>query len=336
MTITIIRAVSTICQVDSFFGLRPLITPSATVHAQHIKPSGSCLCGDQIEIRIVLAPPDKTVEHIVHELRQGKQRHEQDLQHSNFPWRAEEPDPVLPDSAVPKHLFNVSYRPQADQKDRRSVGEDSIHASPAVLLHSRPAVPVDQREVGHPVNDKVGHCEGIVRIEPNDAYIPTYCRCHYDDVFPRIPFPLHQPTVQRLLNIGPEREPIERRSYAFDQRRDSSEVIREEPPESSRQVRVPIDQRVKSRSINRHRINPFAYGVALAGARSVPRNPTVLLTNEMKPRQVSEHPPEDKLAFRVKRNAYRQTEHRHKRIQPRPPTYFIFVEIDSKTRRPYV
>src|SRR6266849_11076583 len=97
---------------------------------------------------------------------------------------------------------------------------------------------------------------------------------------------------------------------------------------------MPVDQRIQRRGVDRNRVDPLFERIALSGFHSIERNPSVLLPDEMKHRQVSESSPEDKLAFRVERDSDCKTEHRNERIQPRPALEFICVEIDSKTGRP--
>src|SRR6185503_2004264 len=95
-------------------------------------------------------------------------------------------------------------------------------------------------------------------------------------------------------------------------------------------MRVPVDERINGRSINRRSVYPFADTVAFARARAIQSDPAVLLAYEMKHCQVSEHAPENKLAFRIERNADPKSNQRHERIQPRPAFQLIRVEIDSK------
>src|SRR6266404_1339001 len=161
------------------------------------------ICGStERKVRIVLAAPDEPVEHVVHELRQRKQRHQDQLECSNFPRRTEQPASVLPHASVPKHLFDVSDRPKTNEKYRRSVSEDSKRASPTGLLHAGTAVPIDQREVRHSVNDDIGHREGVVRVETDDAGIPTHRGGRDDNILPGITFSFHEPAVKRLRSVS--------------------------------------------------------------------------------------------------------------------------------------
>src|SRR5438874_3035650 len=126
------------------------------------------MCSDEYEIRMVLATPDEAIKDVMYQLRKREQRHKYHLQRSNLPWRTEQPASVLPDPSVPKHLFDVSDRPEAYQKDGRPMGKHSIDTAARGLFHSRSAVPVDQREVGYSVNDNIGHRESVVGVESDD------------------------------------------------------------------------------------------------------------------------------------------------------------------------
>ena len=52
------------------------------------------------------------------QLRNSKQRDEENLITRQIPVRAEEPVLLVPDAAVPEQLFNVSQRPQRREKNK--------------------------------------------------------------------------------------------------------------------------------------------------------------------------------------------------------------------------
>jgi hypothetical protein len=57
---------------------------------------------EKAKLRMTVSPPDKTIEHIVRQLRHGKQRDKERFQASPVPIAAEEPLLIVPNSAVPQ------------------------------------------------------------------------------------------------------------------------------------------------------------------------------------------------------------------------------------------
>ncbi|MCA1594145.1 MAG: hypothetical protein LC754_16265 [Acidobacteria bacterium] len=241
------------------------------------------------------------------------------------------PRALVPHAAIPEQLFRVSHQPERRQKNYRPARQPAI-----VRRGLRPAaarVPPHQSQVRHAVYDDVRDGERVIRIERHDAHVPADAGGRNHEVFPRIAHTPHNPEVCGARCIRDERQPVDGPRDLLDERRQRREVAREEPPEFSRQVRVPVEKRVEGRHVNRRRVHPPTDAPALAHPRAVQRHPTVLLPHEMKDREISQRAPEQQLALRIERHAETKRNQRRQRIQPRAAFQLSRVEVDAEGRR---
>src|SRR5262252_5907781 len=97
---------------------------------------------------------------------------------------------------------------------------------------------------------------------------------------------------------------------------------------------VPVDQRVNRRHVNGGSIEPATKSIRLSQTRPIQHDPTILLPDEVKDREVSQHAPEDQLAFRVKRNPNNESEQWDQRIKPGPALKFGSIKVDPEAGAP--
>src|SRR5205085_5113057 len=129
----------------------------------------------------------------------------------------------------------VGQKPKRRQEDRPA-RELPVNLPRPRRAHVR--VPPDERDVRHTVYDDIRHRKSVVRVERDDADVPTHGSRRYNDVLPRTPLAAHDPRVQRAREVSAERETIKWKRDSLNPEGKLREVARQEPPEAPRQVRV--------------------------------------------------------------------------------------------------
>src|SRR6185436_14120201 len=107
--------------------------------------------------------------------------------------------------------------PQAEEKQRWPARKDAVEAAPAGLRATPSAVPINQRQVWHSMNDYVGCCKSIIRIVSNDTNIPADRRSRHNYVFARIAISFNKPAAERLGGVDSQQQPVDGRGYAINQ-----------------------------------------------------------------------------------------------------------------------
>jgi hypothetical protein len=194
---------------------------------------------------------------------------------------------------------------------------------------------VDEREVGHAVGQDVARREHDVEssqtMPPHHVTAVVASTSTFARLTPR-------PVASRNTCRAPrhERGVHDARDPDHPGREARREVVRPEPDERPREVRVPPEQRVERGRVHRRVVERAVEPRRLAGAAGRPRHEPPRLAHEVEGRDVGERAPEHVGALRVQQHPGREARERRQQQEPATPRADHGVEVGTERGPPHV